>query len=114
MGLEHLKLLSDRDLHDRHCRELNLDLRFFARRPERHYRLRRAFPAEVERWRRSLRYEIPPDKRLYVAIGHRNPRAEVRVYIVAPPGVETDLPEVEARTVFEMANHGPLEFEGFG
>lgn len=80
------------------------DAMFFARHPERVCRLRRAFPSEREAYALVTAKPIPPCQALFVAVGAEiATNRRVRVFIVAPRDMETDLPEEEVAAYFEAA-----------
>jgi hypothetical protein len=84
----------------------NADREFFERFPHRRYRVRLAGPAEVEYGGllagQSPR-RLPPDFRHYAIIKNVAPGARLRLIMIGNDDWDTDLPEQEARKLYEAA-----------
>jgi len=105
--------LSDNEILDQMGDELESDRRFFRRRPYRHHRLRRVFPAEMEHLRRhsegktkSAIVKIPADKRLYASIRRQGQEVFLLKLAAGPADAELDLTEEEARAFYELVDGG--------
>ena len=81
------------------CRMAHADALYFERFPRRRYRVRLASRAEIE----QASISVPFWLRVYVAVHQISPGIRLRAFLTAPEGMETDLPEALARSVFEKA-----------
>jgi hypothetical protein len=108
-GAEHLSRAQRRQMKKLAARvdkATNADRKFFERFPHRRYRVRLAGPAEVEYGAllagQSPR-RLPPDLHHYAIIKNVAPGARLRVIVIGNEGWDTDLPEQEARKLYEAA-----------
>jgi hypothetical protein len=108
-GGEHLSRAQRRQLKKLAARvdkATNADRKFFERFPHRRYRVRLVGPAEVE-YGALLAGEsprrLPPDFRHYAIIKNVASGARLRVIVIGNEGWDTDLPEQEARELYEAA-----------
>ena len=97
----HLQSLSDDEVLQRMDRELDADRRYFRRRPHRHYRVRRTFPAEFEQLRRRGALVPPEGKRHFTVVHQFYPGCRARRFFGAPAATETNLPDGEAKAWFD-------------
>ena len=108
-GAEHLSRAQRRQMKKLAARvdkATNADRKFFVRFPHRHYRVRFAGRAEIEHDAlvagKSPR-RLPPDFRHYAIIKNVASGARLRVIVIGNEGWDTDLPEQEARKLYEAA-----------
>ncbi|MGU3541032.1 hypothetical protein [Methylobacterium sp. A54F] len=79
------------------------DRRFFARRPDRSYRLRIASPSEVETASVAGLSAGVPGERWYAAVWQVHPGVRLRAMILGPADQDTDLSEARCRAAYETA-----------
>src|ERR1700730_1099251 len=108
-GGEHLSRAQRRQLKKLAARVdkvTNADRKFFERFPHRRYRVRLAGPAEVE-YGVLLGGEnprrLPPDYRHYAIVKNVASGARMRLIVIGNEGWDTDLPDQEARKLYEAA-----------
>jgi hypothetical protein len=108
-GGEHLSRAQRRQLKKLAARVdkiVDADRKFFERFPHRHYRVRFAGRAEIEHDAllagKSPR-RLPPDFRHYAIIKNVASGARLRLIVIGNEGWDTDLPEQEARKLYEAA-----------
>jgi hypothetical protein len=77
------------------------DGRFFDRRPHRRYRIRRAHAAETIECESKA-----PELRFYAVIRNLRDGMRVRMFVVGPPSLDTDLNDSQIE--FLLANMKPL------
>jgi hypothetical protein len=87
-------------------RMVQADAKFFARRPDRHYRIRLAHQDEIAEHRTlDPQWCVPADLRVYVAVHSPIPGIRLRAFLPAPEGMETESEET-ARETFDWATGG--------
>ncbi|MGX9429726.1 MULTISPECIES: hypothetical protein [Bradyrhizobium] len=108
-GSEHLSRAQRRQMKKLGARVekiVDADRRFFQRFPHRHYRVRLAGRAEIEHdalLAGNGRQLLPPDLQHYAIIKNVAPGARLRIIVIGDEGWDTDLPEQEARKLYEAA-----------
>jgi hypothetical protein len=91
-------------LTDEIDRLLDTDRRFFERRPDRSYRLRRAFRQEIEAaaFMGHALTDLPKGKAYFVLIHKITSAVLIRVFLVGSTDNETDVPDTWLQALFEQ------------
>lgn len=94
-------------------RIIESDRRFFRRKPWRRHRVRLASGPEIEvqSLLTGCPRVLPPKNAYYIAVRQIQPGMRVRVLFASTAGNDTDIPEAEARWIYERFGRGALTVE---
>lgn len=91
-------------------RELDADRRFFELAPDRSYRIRRAYPAELASLRSAYGRGWPFDDLIvYASVRQLRPGLRLRSFFASRSKLETDLSEEACRDVHDRVRDKKLE-----